>query len=76
MLRTLYQGTRKDLTVPAPIRKLEARNGRAVCPICGRLTAVRILPDTRLENFPLYCKHCRTTTPVEYREPEPQSLSR
>ena len=56
--------------------KLNTREGRAVCPICGRLTPLRILAGTILVNFPLYCKNCRRTTLVEYREPEPESLSR
>ena len=72
----MVPGTRKGLTRPdAPI-KLITKDGRAVCPICGRLTPLRILPGTILVNFPLYCKKCQQTTLVEHREPEPESLSR
>lgn len=49
-------------------------NGRAVCPICGGLTAQRILPGTRVQQLPLYCKRCRQASVVSY-EPEPLSLS-
>ena len=72
----MVPGTQKDLTrSDAPI-KLITRNGRAVCPICNRPTPLRILRGTILVDFPLYCKHCRRTTLVEHREPEPESLSR
>lgn len=46
-----------------------------MCPICGRPTQTRVLPSTTLRDFPLYCKRCRQTSIVEYREPEPESLS-
>lgn len=75
MLRTLYQGTQKGLTAVGAADNLKAKNGRAVCPICGRETQTRVLPGTVLENFPLYCKRCRQTSIVTYREPEPESLS-
>jgi len=71
----MVPGTQKPLTgASAPI-KLETRNGRAVCPVCGRETQTRILPGTILERFPLYCKRCAQTSVVSYREPEPESLS-
>ena len=31
------------------------REGRAVCPVCGRRTNVRLLPETRLRSYPLFC---------------------
>ena len=42
------------------------REGRAVCPVCGRRTNVRLLPETRLRSYPLYCKLCRAETVVDY----------
>lgn len=54
---------------------VNVRAGRAVCPVCGRETQVRILPGTVLANFPLFCKRCGRTTVVQYREPELESLS-
>lgn len=75
-MRKLPEGTRKELTAMSDVYKLEARKGRAVCPICGRETQTRIVSGTILDRFPLYCKNCRRTTLVQYREPEPLSLSR
>ncbi len=54
---------------------IKTKNGNAVCPACYRETNVRILDNTVLENFPLFCKRCKQTTIVEYRKPEPESLS-
>ena len=71
----MVPGTQKDLTRPDAPTRMETKNGRAVCPICGRPTPLRILRGTILVEFPLYCKHCRRTTLVSYREPELQSLS-
>lgn len=48
---------------------------RIVCPVCGKLTPVRLLDTTQLTDFPLFCKNCKTTTIVN-TEPEPLSLSR
>lgn len=72
----MVPGTQKRLTADAAAVKLRTKDGRALCPVCNRLTPLRILPGTILVNFPLYCKNCRRTTVVEYREPEPESLSR
>ena len=63
-------GTRKSLTGTPEKVKLETRNGRALCPICGRETKTRIGADTVLDNFQLYCDRCKQTSTV-YREPEP-----
>mgnify|MGYP004520592711 FL=1 len=30
-----------------------------LCPICGAKTRTRLLPDTVLRNFPLFCPKCR-----------------
>lgn len=54
---------------------LSTRNGRALCPFCGRPTGQRINPDTVLKNFPLWCKHCRSEAIVNTGEPEPKSQS-
>lgn len=72
----MVPGTQKDLTASPPVSKLKVRNGRAVCPICGRITQTRILPGTILVNYPLYCKRCNQESVVIYREPEPESLRR
>ena len=71
----MVPGTQKCLTrSDAPI-KLIVEDGRAVCPICGRQTTTRILAGTILVNFPIYCKRCRQTSIVTYREPEPEPES-
>ncbi len=49
---------------------LTVRDGRAICPVCGRKMTVRILDATRLVDFPLYCKKCKHETLVSYPEPE------
>lgn len=54
---------------------LHVESGYAICPACRRKTSVRIMPDTKLKNFPLFCKLCKQTTLVSYREPEPESQS-
>lgn len=54
---------------------LRVEHGKAICPVCNRETATRIRPDTTLTNFPLFCKLCKQTTLVAYREPEPESQS-
>ena len=53
---------------------LRVRDGRAVCPECGRITGQRIRQDTVLVKFPLYCKHCRREIIVNTEEPEPDAV--
>lgn len=63
----------KDLNNAPLWAKLRVRDGRAVCPICGRATAVRLRPDTVLRNFPLLCRFCRQESIVNTEEPEPDA---
>lgn len=30
-----------------------------ICPLCGRKTKIRILPQTVLLHFPLHCSRCK-----------------
>ena len=30
-----------------------------LCPVCGSKTRARLLPDTVLRSFPLFCPKCR-----------------
>ncbi|MEF2699875.1 MAG: cysteine-rich KTR domain-containing protein [Oscillospiraceae bacterium] len=46
---------------------IKVRENRAVCPVCGALTRIVILPETVVINFPLYCHRCRRTTIINYR---------
>ena len=48
---------------------LTVREGKAICPACGRVTTATILPDTRLVNFPFYCRKCKHETLVTYPAP-------
>lgn len=43
---------------------LTVKNGKAICPVCNWDGQIRINEDTRLENFPFYCRHCKQTTIV------------
>ena len=54
---------------------LVTAGGRNVCPFCGSKLPLRLLPETRLKDLPVYCKRCKKETIVN-TEPEPESLSR
>ncbi len=30
------------------------------CPVCGENTRVKLMDDTELKHFPLFCRKCRT----------------
>ena len=36
-----------------------------LCPFCGSKTRLKIRDDTVLENFPLYCPHCKQETRID-----------
>ena len=40
--------------------------GVCLCPYCGGKTKTRVVGNTVLKNFPLFCPHCKTTTQVNY----------
>lgn len=49
------------------------RDGRMICPVCGGMMQGKIMPSTRLTDFPAYCKHCRkelivNTAPAPQRQ--------
>ena len=54
----------KCLPKVAVCGKLRVEGKRAVCPVCGRRTAQRIEPETRVESFPLFCKFCKAVSIV------------
>lgn len=35
------------------------------CPVCGNKTRDRMLEDTELRNFPLYCPKCKQESLIE-----------
>ena len=61
-----------QLTEPPAAVRIKAKNGRAICPQCGRRTETAVGPDTVLINFPLYCKYCRRNFTGSYGVPEPE----
>lgn len=46
------------------------KEGRVICPLCGRPTQHRVLPQTKAVNLPIWCKLCRQESIVNI-----QSLS-
>ena len=38
------------------------------CPICGAKTRARLLPDTVLRNFPLFCPKCKYTCVIRFKD--------
>ena len=60
-------------------------NGRwLLCPICHSKTRLKILENTELKNFPLYCPKCKQETIIDVKqlnitvikEPDAQTQSR
>lgn len=39
-----------------------------LCPVCGNKTRVKILEDTVLENFPLFCPKCKQETIINVKQ--------
>lgn len=35
------------------------KNGFLICPKCQKKTNTKVLPQTQLKDFPLYCNRCR-----------------
>lgn len=40
-------------------------NGFVVCPKCGKQTKTKVLPDTELKRFPLFCPWCKRETVID-----------
>ena len=38
-----------------------------LCPVCGNKTRLKVLQDTELINFPLYCPKCKQETLVNVK---------
>ena len=41
-----------------------------LCPICGAKTRARLLPDTVLRNFPLFCPKCKRESIIDVQNYE------
>lgn len=39
--------------------------GVIICPQCKKRTKVKIRPETKLRDFPLYCEWCKKETIIE-----------
>lgn len=39
-----------------------------LCPVCGAKTRARLLTDTILRNFPLFCPKCRYECVIRFRD--------
>ena len=38
--------------------------GFLICPWCGKPTKVKVLPETQLKLFPLFCPWCKVETVI------------
>ncbi len=45
-----------------------------LCPLCERKTRIRLLPETVLQSFPLFCPKCRRETLVHVRDGQVQVI--
>lgn len=53
--------------VLAPAVKWKTGDGFLLCPECGRKTKTKVLPETTMKGFPLYCNFCRKQTIIDYQ---------
>lgn len=42
--------------------------GFIMCPVCGRKTKVKVVRETELENFPLFCPKCKNQCVIELQK--------
>lgn len=42
-------------------------NGFLLCPKCRKKTNTKVLPQTELKDFPLYCNRCREEFKISYK---------
>ncbi|MBE5877693.1 MAG: conjugal transfer protein [Lachnospiraceae bacterium] len=45
------------------------------CPHCGKHKMQRMRRDTKVENFPAYCKRCKTESIISILEPPRQVVN-
>ena len=53
--------------------KIIVRDGKVICPVCGKGALLHVRPDTTVHNLPRKCKRCGQTTIVNIEAPEPES---
>ena len=64
----LYHKAVELLTNNDLCRILELREGRIVCPHCGRVTDQVVLAETIATNLAVYCKRCKNTLQVKIED--------
>ena len=83
-MRKRHGGHRKtgrgsNKTAPSEKIKIRAKSGGILrvntkgfllCPLCGNATKTKVLPQTSLVRFPLYCPWCKRESIVN-KKPEP-----
>ena len=42
------------------------KNGFLICPKCRKKTNTKVMPQTELKDFPMYCNRCREDFKVNY----------
>ena len=42
--------------------------GFILCPVCGRKTKVKVIRETELKNFPLFCPKCKNQCVIDLRK--------
>jgi len=40
--------------------------GFLICPLCGKKTNTKVLPETELRRFPLYCNRCKRAITIDH----------
>ncbi|MBQ4246994.1 MAG: conjugal transfer protein [Ruminococcus sp.] len=46
-----------------------------ICPHCRQKSGVFVYRHTKMTDFPLFCKKCKTTTTITYPEPESRTTA-
>lgn len=47
---------------------VNTEDGYILCPVCGKKTKTKVLPETELNQFPLYCPWCKRQTVIDHRK--------
>lgn len=62
----------KNALTDTPARdKIQVVRGWLICPVCGRQRVLRVLPTTKVQNLPVYCKSCHSESVVNIPNQEP-----
>lgn len=47
---------------------VSTKDGYILCPVCGQKTKAKMLPETELRRFPLYCPWCKRQTVIDHQK--------